>query len=50
MEQHPKIEIERTMNYRVVFMIAVALCCLAGTRKASAQTVYAVEGNIYGPD
>ena len=38
------------MNYRVVLIIAVAFCCLAGTRGASAQTVYEVEGTIYGPD
>ena len=38
------------MNYRVVLMIAVTLCCLSGTRGARAQTVYEVEGTIYGPD
>ena len=38
------------MNYRVVLIIAVTFCCLSGTRGASAQTVYEVEGTIYGPD
>jgi tetratricopeptide (TPR) repeat protein len=38
------------MNYRVVLIIAVTFCCLSGTRAASAQTVYEVEGTIYGPD
>lgn len=38
------------MNYRVVLIIAVTFCCLWGTRGASAQTVYEVEGTIYGPD
>lgn len=38
------------MDYRVVLMIAVAFCCLALTRGAGAQTVYEVEGTVYGPD
>ena len=38
------------MDYRVVLMIGVAFCCLAVTRAASAQTVYEVEGTVYGPD
>lgn len=38
------------MNYRVVLIIALAFCCLSNTRAANAQTVYEVEGTIYGPD
>lgn len=38
------------MDYRVVLMIAVAFCCLADARRAGAQTVYEVEGTVYGPD
>jgi tetratricopeptide (TPR) repeat protein len=38
------------MNYRVVLMIAVMFCCLSGSRGANSQTVYEVEGTIYGPD
>ncbi len=38
------------MNYRAVLIIAVTFCCLSGTRGASAQTVYEVEGTVYGPD
>jgi tetratricopeptide (TPR) repeat protein len=38
------------MNYRIVLIIAVTFYCLSGTRGASAQTVYEVEGTIYGPD
>lgn len=38
------------MNYRVVLMIAVTFCCLSGSRAANSQTVYEVEGTIYGPD
>ena len=38
------------MNYRIVVIIAVTFCFLLGTRSASAQTVYEVEGTVYGPD
>jgi hypothetical protein len=37
------------MDYRVVLTIA-AFCCLAMTRGASPQTVYEMEGTVYGPD
>jgi tetratricopeptide (TPR) repeat protein len=40
---------QRTMDYRVVLTIA-AFCCLAMTRGASPQTVYEMEGTVYGPD
>src|ERR1043166_10296365 len=35
---------------RIVLIIAVTVCFLSGTRGAGAQTVYEVEGTIYGPD
>jgi len=38
------------MSHRVLLIIAVTFCCLWATRGASAQTVYEVEGTIYGPD
>lgn len=38
------------MNSRIVLIIAVTFCFLAATRAASAQTVYEVEGTVYGPD
>jgi len=38
------------MSSRLVLMIAAAFCFLLATRGASAQTVYEVEGTIYGPD
>ena len=38
------------MDYRLVLVIAVTFCCLSGTGGANAQTVYDVEGTIYGPD
>jgi hypothetical protein len=38
------------MNSRLVLIIAVTCCVLSVTRAAHAQTVYEVEGTIYGPD
>jgi tetratricopeptide (TPR) repeat protein len=38
------------MNLRVVLLIAVTFWFLPGTRGARAQTIYEVEGTIYGPD
>jgi tetratricopeptide (TPR) repeat protein len=38
------------MNYRVVLIIAVTFSFLSGIRGAGAQTVYEVEGTVYGPD
>lgn len=38
------------MNYRVVLIVAVTFCCLSATRAARAQTIYEVEGTIYGPE
>ena len=40
----------RTVNYRVVLIIVVTFLCLSATRGTSAQTVYEVEGTIYGPE
>lgn len=38
------------MKYRIVLIIAVTVCFLSGIRGACGQTVYEVEGTVYGPD
>jgi tetratricopeptide (TPR) repeat protein len=38
------------MKYRVLLITAVTFCFLSAGRVVSAQTVYEVEGTIYGPD
>jgi tetratricopeptide (TPR) repeat protein len=51
MEALPKISsLSERINYRIVLIIAVTFCFILGARAASAQTVYEVEGTVYGPD
>ena len=38
------------MNHRIVLIITVAFCLFSSARSIGAQTVYEVEGTIYGPD
>jgi len=38
------------VNYRVVLIVVVTFWCLSAAYATSAQTVYEVEGTIYGPE
>jgi len=38
------------MNHRIILVIAIVCCFFSGARRIAAQTVYEVEGTVYGPD
>lgn len=38
------------MNQRIAFIITIACCLFSGARAIKGQTVYELEGTVYGPD